>query len=399
MNLPRAVYLLAAEQGLRGIARIFFLIALTLTGVRADDLSGLGVTLAVQGLPVLLFSYYGGIAADRWHAVKTAQCSALAVALVNALAALCLWRFGINWQIQVLAFVQGACVAVGAPAGYALLSRVTTESNNIKANAVVRTCRNAASIVAPPLAVLLSQRVGNPGLLLISAILACGSAVALLGVRVNVQVQARPGLRAELRDLGSLFRRNQSLLGFTVLWGIFIAVVDGASSVAQPTAVLHLQPEEMWSVLSSVAATGYVCGSLISTKINTRWLIGGSFFFAAVAVSRLLTVALSDHYWLWLIGAFVGGFAIEVSGVLWGSALQTRTAPEEVGRVSAIDYALSFGLSPLGFAIFGLITTTTNARTVLSASALALIAVAVISAVIGRGADRRAHGEFARSAA
>lgn len=46
---------------------------------------------------------------------------------------------------------------------------------------------------------------------------------------------------------------------------------------------------------------------------------------------------------------------MELSGVFWGTFIQTSVDEEYLGRVSSLDYAASFGLVPVGYAIYGVL--------------------------------------------
>ena len=390
-GLPRALHVVAASQVLRSTSTIFFAMAVTFSGVQSSDLSGLGLTLAAQGLPTLVLALLGGVAADRWNKVRLVQTTGVVITAATAAVGVLLWGGGLGWPVQILALVCGTATALGAPSLYTLVAHLVPEQDNLRANAEVRSCRNAAGVVGPPVAAALAGYMGNGALALVSAGCMLAS-VALMGlVRIDARAQSRSSLLADLTGLRGVLTRNRAILGFTVLWALFLAVEAGASSVLQPAVVLAVHDPSAWSMMASAGAVGYVVGSLISLRLRTGLLISLSFLAAGAAGARLVAVAVSDSLVCWYAMAFLAGIALEISGVLWGSALQTRVDTKELGRVSSVDYALSFGLRPVGLAVVGLVASAPHVRQMLGAAGAGLTVLALLAAAGAVAADLRAR--------
>ena len=150
-----------------------------------------------------------------------------------------------------------------------------------------------------------------------------------------------------------------------------------------------------WSVLSAFTAGGYILGSLLALamKQKTSMLLPG-ILVSGLCVLRLLPVAITDEYWIWLCGAVIGGAAMELSGVFWGTFMQSTVQEEHLGRVSALDYAASFGLLPIGYAAYGVVgSAASDMRSVLVATSLGLLLLVVgtVGYLVASGASRLAQ--------
>ncbi|WP_196716728.1 hypothetical protein [Actinomyces trachealis] len=88
-----------------------------------------------------------------------------------------------------------------------------------------------------------------------------------------------------------------------------------------------------------------------------------------------------------------------MSGALWGSALQTRVSKDEIGRASSFDYAASFGLIPLGYAVFGLLSGGATAGVLIALVGLSLMCAGVGGGFMAQQIDRTAAIREAASSA
>ncbi|MDO4631176.1 MAG: hypothetical protein Q4A82_02680 [Corynebacterium sp.] len=105
-----------------------------------------------------------------------------------------------------------------------------------------------------------------------------------------------------------------------------------------------------------------------------------SFFAFALAALPLLAVGMGLSYWLLLVAAVVAGFVSEVSGSLWGSALQTKVRSDEIGRVSSIDYTFSFGVIPVAYVAYGFLGQHGSQQVILIASAGVIVVASLCAA-------------------
>lgn len=388
-----AVWLLAVAQGAQAAGLQLLTVALALYGARESDPLGLGMTLAARTLPTLFLALVGGIFADRWNKGRISAVCLTGTAGSTALVAVALPLCGLGWQVQAVSLVSGLISAVGAPALYALLPSIVDDDENIKANGIVRASRNLASAVGPVLAVVLARHVGVVAPVWASAALGLVAAglVSCLPVPDTGGGQSGPGsVLADLRGIGNVLARNRWLVWTVPFWSVFLAVQAGAADVVQPIWVIDRGGDVAWSFMSSSMTLGYVIGSLIAVRVRTRWLVSGSMTLGALGGMQLIASGLCGHTWQWCAASFITGMGLELSGVLWGSALQTRVSKDEIGRAASFDYAASFGLIPIGYAVFGLVSGGTEAGLLLAAVGLSLACAGACGGFAAQRVDRAA---------
>ncbi|WP_216382612.1 MFS transporter [Arcanobacterium phocae] len=382
------LWYLACAQGISSFASAFLTFSLVLYGANSSDTFGLGLSLAARTLPILLVTLLGGVIADKWDRVKVSVSSIVAGMILNVCLALVLPGEGLGWKAQLILLLSGFVVAIGSPSLYALLPSIVEKSEILHGNALVRSFRNVAGIVAPGAAAAIGVHT-SPVFLLwsivaMNAVSAC--LVARIKITENVIAQKDEGNdRTTFRSVMS----GNSWLYFTIpFWGIFLAVHSGAAEVSQPIYIIERLGPSIWSLMMSSVAIGYVCGSLFSLRIRTTKLISGSMAWGALSVAQLLACSLSDSFWILIISSFLTGVGFEISGVLWGSALQSRIPASQMGRVSSLDYMISFGTTPFAYFIYALFPAQIL-HSVISISALLLIILALGGISMGLFLDRK----------
>jgi MFS family permease len=73
----------------------------------------------------------------------------------------------------------------------------------------------------------------------------------------------------------------------------------------------------------------------------------------SVATLPLVGYALGTAVWQLMALAVVYGACITSGMVVWGTMMQSRVPPELRGRVYALDWFVSIGLTPVSFALTG----------------------------------------------
>ncbi|VEI13487.1 MFS transporter [Trueperella bialowiezensis] len=374
--------LLAWAQGFQALAGVLLTLALAFYGAANSDAMGLGLSLAARTLPTLLVALIGGAAADRWNRTKIAAGSVALGAIANAGLAIVIPLSGLDWKAQSLSLIAGFASAIGAPSLYALLPSIVGNDELVKGNAVVRTFRNTASALGPGLGAAVASLASFQFVLW--AIVVCNALACVLLSQIKVASRAvKPtSFRRELAGLGSVLSENRWLLFAVPFWGLFLAIQSGAADVTQPLHVMDRHGTGVWSIMLTAMTIGYITGSLIAIKMKPRRLFTWSVVFGAFSISQLLASAHSGSTLVLICTSFVTGLGFEISGVLWGAALQSRVPEEHMGRAASFDYAISFGLTPIAYAAFGFFPIA-DAIPVLTLSAAVLGGLTVAGVFIG----------------
>ena len=96
-----------------------------LTVLTDHDASQVGLVTALQFLPIILFSAWAGVIADRIPGRRLLQCTQLGVGLVSLIIGIVvLTGTGELWHQYILAFISGTISAVDTPARQAFVGEL-----------------------------------------------------------------------------------------------------------------------------------------------------------------------------------------------------------------------------------------------------------------------------------
>ena len=358
----------------------------------------LGLTAALQFLPVLVFGTYGGVLADRLdkrHVLMVTQ----ALFMVQALAMFAVVAAGVVqlWMVWVLALAMGFINVADNPARQSFAVDMVGPddlANAVGLNAVIV---NASRIVGPAVAGVLIWKVGLSWTFLLNA----GSFVAVLAALAVM----RPG---ELHHVPRVRRgRGQVRAGLRYAWGrwelrvpLFMMAVMGTLSynftVTLPllaSAVFHRGGGTL-GALTTAMGVGALAGALAVAsrhRPSYRLLVGVSFAFGALA----LTVALAPTLDLALVFLVPMGAAGVAFIALANALLQLHSSGHMRGRVMALWAIVFLGSTPIGAPLTGLVAAHFGARFALGMGAVAALAAALGGALALRRIRREERAERA----
>lgn len=397
---------LALVQGLQALSSAFFTCGVVFLGADSSDGMGLALVLMFRTLPTLMVAFVGGFLADRFPRRMLAGTTLGIMAVAYGVAAWAARGTGLGWPLQAIGLCVGFVSAVGSPALFALLPSVAPKDAIVRANGLVRTLRNAGSIVGPLFGAWLAQLFAPSSLFLGSAVfLAIGTALTLslktTSGHAGGEASGKESMMVSVRSIPSMFRTYPWLAVGVPFWALFLAVQSGAADVTMPLWVVGSAGQGAWSVMASVTSTGYVCGSLIALRMrNPRHMLSTSVLAGTLAILQIAAVGVFPWVPVWYAASFLAGIGLELSGVFWGSMMQTQVDEAHMGRVSSIDYAVSFGLIPVAYALYGLMSAMAP-TVILTVSSVVMIVLSLVAypicvAVERRQAVRQAAGTESR---
>ena len=328
----------------------------------------LGIVGALQFLPVLLFSLFGGVFADRWpkrQVLLFTQSAAM-------LQALLLWGLLITgaiqlWHIYILAMLLGLTTSLDQPTRSAFVVELVGRDDLPNAVALNSSLSNLMRVVGPALGGLLIALSGVTLLFLLNAL----SFLAVLGGLTLMNIDELHGQAHQRADASGRQNTWQSLReGLAYVWKtpavlLLILVVGlvllfGANySVVLPlfaTDVLHVGAAG-FGLLSAALGVGSLLSALWLAWGNRqptirRVLIGTLAFGvleAAFAISHLYPLSL-----LLIAGM---GVAETVFGAQAITALQTLAPDHLRGRVVSVYILFFTGSIPPGYLLAGWLST------------------------------------------
>ncbi|MEW2284927.1 MFS transporter [Streptomyces sp. NPDC047841] len=361
-------------------------LVLSLTGSSA----AVGITTALQFLPMLLFGLYGGVLVDRLPKRPALLVTQSAMALTGlALAALTLSGHVQVWHVYVAAFAVGLATVVDNPARQSFVSEMVGPEQLQNAVSLNSANFQSARLVGPAVAGLMITGVGTGWAFLANGLSFAAPIAGLLLMRAGELhvVERAPRGKGQLREGLRYVAKRPELIWPIVLVG-FIGTFGFNFPVwlsAYADHVFHAGAGA-YSLFNTLMAVGSLVGALLAARRGTarlRVLIA-----AALAFGLLETVAaVAPSYWLFaLLMVPIGIFGLTVN-VTANTAVQMGTDPAMRGRVMALFMMVFMGGTPLGAPVVGWITDTYGARVGFAAggvvSAAAAAAIGLVLARVG----------------
>jgi MFS family permease len=330
-------------------------LVLSLTGSSA----AVGITTALQFLPMLLFGLYGGVLVDRLPkrpALLVTQTSMAVTGLV--LAALTLTGHVQVWHVYLAAFAVGLATVVDNPARQSFVSEMVGPEQLQNAVSLNSANFQSARLIGPAVAGVLITGVGTGWAFLFNGLSFVAPIAGLLLMRARELhvVERAPRGKGQLREGLRYVAGRPDLLWPIVLVG-FIGTFGFNFPVwlsAYADDVFHAGAGA-YSLFNTLMAAGSVTGALLAARRGTarlRVLIA-----AAVAFGTLeIVAALAPSYWLFaLLMVPIGMFGLTVN-VTANTTVQMATDPAMRGRVMALFMMVFMGGTPLGAPVVGWIT-------------------------------------------
>src|SRR3954447_1571845 len=158
----------------------------------------IGTVTAVQFVPVLFGSMYGGLLADRFDKRKLMLCTQVAFTVqATALAALAVTHTATLPALYVISFVLGAITTVDNPVRQAFVTEMVGRDELTNAVGLNSATFNSARIVGPAIAGMLIEGVGTTVCFVINAVSFAAVIAGLLAMRPDELFRSPPTPRAK----------------------------------------------------------------------------------------------------------------------------------------------------------------------------------------------------------
>jgi MFS family permease len=347
----------------------------------------LGITTALQFLPMLVLGSWGGLVVDRLEKRRLlfatqAAAGSLAV-ILGILVTVGEGPAGIAqlWQVYLLALGLGIVNLFDNPARQTFVIEMVGPidlPNAVSLNSIVM---NGARVVGPAIGGILIVTVGLGTCFFTNAVSYIAVIVALALMRRSELHRTEPVQRAK----GQLREGLRYAWRTTDLRDPLLLVFVVGLLTYNFTVILPLLAQETFhggagafSALTSVMAIGAVVGGLVvanrgNPSLQRLSIIGIAFGVAvgAVALAPTLAVAL-------VLVAFMGAFSISFIATA-NSTIQLRVDSAMRGRVMAL-YAIGFlGTAPIGAPLVGWISQTSSPRVAMLVGSVAAVGMSAIT--------------------
>ncbi|MEU2059628.1 MFS transporter [Streptomyces sp. NPDC013455] len=359
-------------------------LVLSLTGSSA----AVGITTALQFLPMLLFGLYGGVLVDRLPKRPTLLVTQSAMAVTGlALAALTLSGHVQVWHVYVAAFAVGLATVVDNPARQSFVSEMVGPGQLQNAVSLNSANFQSARLVGPAVAGLMITGVGTGWAFLANGLSFAAPITGLLLMRARElhAVERAPRGKGQLREgLRYVAKRPE------LIWPIVLVGFIGTFGFNFPVWLSAYADDVFdagagaYSLFNTLMAVGSLVGALLAARRGTarlRVLIAAALAFGVLE----MVAAAVPQYWLFaLLMVPIGVFGLTVN-VTANTAVQMATDPAMRGRVMALFMMVFMGGTPLGAPVVGWITDTYGARAgFLAGGVVSAAAAGVVGLVLAR---------------
>lgn len=368
--------------------------------VRLTDANGLalGVTTALQFLPMLLFGLWGGVLADRVpkRRLLIATQAAMAV-LALILGVLDVTGVVRVWHVFVLAFGLGLATVVDNPTRQAFVFEMVGKEDLPNAVALNSATFNGARLVGPAIAGLLIKAIGTAPVFFLNALSFIGVIGGLLAMREEELFATERLARAkgQLREALRYVRARPELLlpivlvGFVGTFGFNFQITIALMAKQ----VFGLGPAA-FGVLSSAFAVGSLAGALLAARRGRSDLKLVVASTVAFGILESVTGMMPGFASMFALLVPTGIFALTLTTAA-NTLIQMSVAPRMRGRVMALYMLVFAGGTPLGAPLIGLVAQTIGPRWGLVFGGLVSVAAAL---AVGRRAAREPSHKAAQAA-
>jgi MFS family permease len=367
---------------------------LTLAVLRATgDGAALGIVLASEMVPLLLFLPIGGVVADRLRPERVALLADLTRCLSQAaIAAELLLGVHRLLDLALLSALAGAAIAFGSPAVPRLVVAVVPGADRWRMNARIGVVTSLSAVVAPAIAGTITLA-ACPGwaAALTAALFAC-SALTLGGIRTRVNgadAVSPAGRRAsfwtELGDGWREVRTRPWFLTCVLGHGVWHFMAGLFLTLGPLMAVGELGGEASWLVIVQSGTVGLVLGVFAAPRLPIRRPLVAVQAGAACYLLPMVALAVPVPVAV-VAGAYgVAMFGLGVLSPLWETIVAEELPEESLGRVRSFDQLISFASRPFGLAVAAPLAGVTGATALLLTGGV-LVAAANLAALANRAA-------------
>ena len=363
------------------------LLVLKLTGSGTQ----LGLVIALQTLPVLLFGAYGGVIADRFPKrlvlyISQSAAGAFALALGVLVA---IDRIEI-WMVHVLSVGLGFVNAVDNPTRQAFILELVGPERLRNAVSLNSTEMNLARVVGPAFAGVLIGTVGLASCFLLNGLSFFAVIAMMTRMRASeFEMAPRVGKSRGQMVAGLRYAWSNPPVRTTLLMMTIIGTFTYEFSVVLPlfSEFTFEGGPGAYAAMTAAMGAGAVVGGLYTAGRTTTTaaslsiaaaMFGGSVLLTSVAPSLVLAVAS-----LLIVGFFSISFT-----TLGNTTIQLATEPAMRGRVMALWTVAFLGTTPIGGPAMGAVGEHFGARWALVIGGIAALGAATLGLFVLRRTEK-----------
>jgi MFS family permease len=372
---------------LQTVAQAWLVLQLTPSG------SALGITVALQALPVLILGPWAGAVADATDKRRMLLgTQALQAALALVLGVLTVTHVVELWMVWVLALGLGVARALDVPTRQSFVSELVTGEELPRAISINSTVAAAARMVGPAAGGTIIAALGVGTCFLINGASFLAPLAGLLAMdTTKLHRPETPPKRPPhaVREGLRYVRRREDIL-IPLLMMALVGTLAYEFQVTIPLLAhqtFHLGATGFGLLYAAMGLGSVVAGLTVAGRVAPQIktiAIAAVIFGAGLGLAAASPTPATAALCLALAGA-----ASVVFSSTTNATIQTRAEPAMRGRVVALYIVAFMGSTPLGGPLVGAVGQVAGARAALAVGALGCVVAAALAAWRGSRAPAR----------
>ncbi len=344
----------------------------------------IGVTIFAEQFPSFLFSFVGGVAADRYNRYRIIRITQILSIIQSVLlAALVITGHMIIWMIFVLSVILGLINAFDIPARQSLIHEVVEDQADLP-NAVSLTTAMAslAQMLGPALSGIVLSAFGAAVCFLINA-------ASFGAVMVSLMLMKLPSPKTkkyekkiinEFRE-GFVYLKKARVIRLTILMLSLVSLFVLPYNTVLPVfaKVIFHGDASTFGYINGFIGAGCVAGTIYLASRKTGSNLKQILFVSTIMFGiGLICFGLLKNFPLAMFFAALAGFGSIAQFTISNIIVQSESEPHMRGRVISILLMAIFGMTPLGSVITGAISQRIGAPITVIAQGIIAIILALV---------------------
>jgi len=349
----------------------------------------LGLIMAVNVLPVIIFGPLLGTLSDRSNKRRVMLAADAARALLVLALALLLWsgRLNLVWLYSICFLISGFGPLFESAVAASLL-RLTSPEKMPQAVAADASVLQLSNVAGSALGSVLMAAAGVAGAFLFNAAGYAASLAAVWGIKTDLEPEARTdsSFTAEFREGLAYTFGNKPLLSLILTFAAFNFFVSPILILIPMIVKFTLKESVTWLALFE---TFFALGSAVLAGLLSFRRLGGNMYhwlFVSVLVMGGCFAGLyfSPHKYLVCALLFAGGASLGAGNTLAITLFQSTVPDEMKGRFFSVLTTLAYAVMPLAFMTNGMLAERFSVGFCLAMNAAAVLSLSFVMLLIPR---------------
>ena len=322
----------------------------------------LGVTLFASMFPSFLFSFIGGVVADRYNKFKLLLLTQVVSMIQAVLFTILVFSKHYHiWQLLALSVLLGLVNAFDVPARQSLVYEMVDDKNDLpNALALNSSMVNLSRLIGPAIAGLVIEYWGETFCFGLNALSFLAVIISLLLMKLPVYVPKinKKNIFRDLKDGYCYIKRTPEIAFIlTMLSLISLLVLPYNTLIPVYAKDIFHGNASTFGIIDSFIGMGAFTGGIFLASLTP-----GTNLRKVLAINTLvfgLGLVFFSHttyYPLALLFATISAFGMMSQITISNTLIQTTVAPEMRGRVISFYAMAFFGMQPLGGIVIGYIS-------------------------------------------